>query len=199
VLRPRGRESRKGKGFVQPLTAHEHWHNDVAYINIAGTFVFMAKLGDHELSAGGGKNLQRVNIETDIENVKVRLEGEELKGKSADAAQKERSVIILHYQLIAATRMTAAKKHKVPARKLGFTDVRECFRNYFERAAGRSQKMARQHFLKALDPIANCKIPHRPGRSCKRECYHQRTRGDSFPGRRIKNSDNLTHGTAKTT
>ena len=46
VLRPRGRESRKGKGFVQPLTAHEHWHIDVAYINIAGTFVFMATVID---------------------------------------------------------------------------------------------------------------------------------------------------------
>ncbi len=42
MLRPRGKESRRGKGFVQPLTAHEHWHIDVAYINIAGTFVFMA-------------------------------------------------------------------------------------------------------------------------------------------------------------
>lgn len=143
--------------------------------------------------------LQRVNIETDIENVKVRLEGEELKGKSTEAAQKELSIIILHYQLIAATRMTAAKKHKVPARTLGFTGVRECFRNYFERAAGRSQKTARQHFLKALDLMANCKIPHRPGRSCKRECYHRRTRGDSFPRRRIKDSDNLAHGKAKTT
>ena len=46
VLRPRGKESRKGKGFVQPLTAHEHWHIDVAYINIAGTFVFMATVID---------------------------------------------------------------------------------------------------------------------------------------------------------
>jgi putative transposase len=46
VLRPRGKESRKGQGFVQPLTAHEHWHIDVAYINIAGTFVFMATVID---------------------------------------------------------------------------------------------------------------------------------------------------------
>jgi hypothetical protein len=46
VLRPRGQESRKGKGCVQPLTAHEHWHIDVADINIAGTFVFMAKPGN---------------------------------------------------------------------------------------------------------------------------------------------------------
>ena len=60
VLRPRGKESRKGKGFVQPLTAHEHWHVDVGYINIAGTFVFMAKLGEHELTADGRKNLQRL-------------------------------------------------------------------------------------------------------------------------------------------
>ena len=46
VLRPRGKESRKGQGFVQPLTAHEHWHIDVARINIAGTFVFMATVID---------------------------------------------------------------------------------------------------------------------------------------------------------
>ncbi len=46
VSRPRGRESRKGKGFVQPLTAHEHCHIDVAYINIAGTFEFMATVID---------------------------------------------------------------------------------------------------------------------------------------------------------
>jgi len=60
VLPPRGRESRKGQGFLQPLTAHEHWHSDVADINIAGTFVFMAKLGEHELTANGRKHLQRL-------------------------------------------------------------------------------------------------------------------------------------------
>jgi len=60
VLRPRGRESLKGKGFVQPLTAHEHWHIDVADINIAGTFVFLAKLGEHELTADVRKNLRRL-------------------------------------------------------------------------------------------------------------------------------------------
>lgn len=30
--------SRKGQGFEQPLRPHEHWHIDVAYVNIAGTF-----------------------------------------------------------------------------------------------------------------------------------------------------------------
>jgi hypothetical protein len=51
----RGKESRQGKGFVQPLTAHEHWHIDVADINIVGTCVCMAKLAEHKLTADGTK------------------------------------------------------------------------------------------------------------------------------------------------
>jgi len=36
----------KGKGFVQPLRPHEHWHVDVAYLNICGTFYFLCSLLD---------------------------------------------------------------------------------------------------------------------------------------------------------
>ena len=36
----------KGKGFVQPLRPHEHWHVDVSYINIAGTFYYLCSLLD---------------------------------------------------------------------------------------------------------------------------------------------------------
>ncbi len=38
--------SRKGTGFVQPLRAHEHWHVDVSYINICGTFYYLCSLLD---------------------------------------------------------------------------------------------------------------------------------------------------------
>lgn len=33
--------SKKGTGFVQPLAPHQHWHIDVSYLNIAGTFYFL--------------------------------------------------------------------------------------------------------------------------------------------------------------
>ena len=33
--------SKKGTGFEQPLAPHEHWHVDVSYLNIAGTFYFL--------------------------------------------------------------------------------------------------------------------------------------------------------------
>jgi putative transposase len=35
------RASKKGTGFVQPLKPHEHWHIDIAYINVAGTFYYL--------------------------------------------------------------------------------------------------------------------------------------------------------------
>ena len=38
--------SKKGTGFVQPLRPHEHWHVDVSYINLAGTFYFLCSLLD---------------------------------------------------------------------------------------------------------------------------------------------------------
>ncbi len=38
--------SSKGKGFAQPLKPHEHWHVDVSYLNIAGTFYYLCSLLD---------------------------------------------------------------------------------------------------------------------------------------------------------
>ena len=32
--------SKKGNGFEQPLSPHEHWHVDISYLNIAGTFYY---------------------------------------------------------------------------------------------------------------------------------------------------------------
>jgi putative transposase len=47
LLRPWLREaSKKGTGFVQPLRPHEHWHTDVSYLNIAGTFYYFCGLLD---------------------------------------------------------------------------------------------------------------------------------------------------------
>jgi putative transposase len=42
----RGKPSKKGTGFEQPLAAHEHWHVDVTYVNIAGTFYYLCALLD---------------------------------------------------------------------------------------------------------------------------------------------------------
>lgn len=41
-----GRISRKGTGFVQPLRPHEHWHIDIAYLNLSGTFYYLCSILD---------------------------------------------------------------------------------------------------------------------------------------------------------
>jgi putative transposase len=41
-----GKKSKKGTGFVQPLEAHQHWHIDISYINICGTFYYMCSILD---------------------------------------------------------------------------------------------------------------------------------------------------------
>ena len=38
--------SRKGTGFVQPLRPHEHWHIDIANLNVAGTFYDLSSILD---------------------------------------------------------------------------------------------------------------------------------------------------------
>jgi transposase InsO family protein len=41
-----GKPSKKGTGFGQPLAAHQHWHIDVSYINISGTFYYLCSILD---------------------------------------------------------------------------------------------------------------------------------------------------------
>jgi len=38
--------SRKGKGFHQPSGPHKHWHIDMAYLNLGGTFYHMCSILD---------------------------------------------------------------------------------------------------------------------------------------------------------
>lgn len=38
--------SKKGKGFVQPLAPHEHWHIDISYLNVLGTFFYLCAVLD---------------------------------------------------------------------------------------------------------------------------------------------------------
>jgi putative transposase len=46
-LAPRGgKPSQKGKGFEQPVRPHEHWHVDISYLNICGTFFYLCSLLD---------------------------------------------------------------------------------------------------------------------------------------------------------
>jgi len=46
IGRHKVKASLKGTGFVQPLQPHEHWHIDVSYLNICGTFYYLCAVLD---------------------------------------------------------------------------------------------------------------------------------------------------------
>ena len=46
LSRWRGKLSNKGKGFQQPAGPHQHWHVDISYLNLAGTFYYLCSVLD---------------------------------------------------------------------------------------------------------------------------------------------------------
>src|SRR5262245_53341515 len=36
--------SKKGTGLVQPVRPHDHWHIDVSYLNLGGTFYYLCSV-----------------------------------------------------------------------------------------------------------------------------------------------------------
>lgn len=46
LSRWKGKPSRKGTGFDQPPQPHQHWHIDVSYINVSGTFYYLCSILD---------------------------------------------------------------------------------------------------------------------------------------------------------
>ncbi len=63
----KGKPSQKGTGFVQPLAAHEHWHTDISYININGTFYYLCSFLDGMSRYIVNWEIREAMTETDVE------------------------------------------------------------------------------------------------------------------------------------
>ncbi len=59
--------SRKGTGFVPPLKAHEHWHVDVSYVNVCGTFYYLGSFLDGYSRSIVHWEIRESMKETDVE------------------------------------------------------------------------------------------------------------------------------------
>lgn len=46
MMRWNHKPSKKGTGFVQPEGSHQHWHIDICYLNICGTFYYLCSILD---------------------------------------------------------------------------------------------------------------------------------------------------------
>jgi putative transposase len=63
----KAKPSRKGTGFEQPLQPQQHWHIDVSYINVCGTFYYLCSVLDGCSRFLVHWDLREAMRETDIE------------------------------------------------------------------------------------------------------------------------------------
>ena len=75
--------SKKGTGFIQPLKAHEHWHIDISYLNIAGTFYFLISILD-----GYSRFIVHWDIRTTMLEEDVQIVVQRAKEKFPDACPR---------------------------------------------------------------------------------------------------------------
>jgi transposase InsO family protein len=61
------KSSKKGTGFAQPLTAHQHWHIDVSCLNIGGTFYYLFSILDGFSRSIVNWDIRESMTEADIE------------------------------------------------------------------------------------------------------------------------------------
>jgi len=68
-----GKPSKKGTGFAQPMAAHQHWHIDVSYLNIGGTFYYLCSILDGYSRYIVNWDLRESMTEADIEIILQRV------------------------------------------------------------------------------------------------------------------------------
>ena len=73
LSRWKAKPSRKGSGFEQPLQPHQHWHIDVSYINVCGTFYYLCSVLDGYSRSIVHWDLRESMRETDIEVILERV------------------------------------------------------------------------------------------------------------------------------
>lgn len=61
--------SKKGTGFQQPILPHEHWHVDVSYVNIKGTFYFLCSVLDGHSRFLVHSELRETMKEAEVETI----------------------------------------------------------------------------------------------------------------------------------
>lgn len=72
--------TKKGTGFVQPLRPHEHWHVDISYLNLGGTFYFLATVLDGASRYVAhweiGETMKEAEMELVIQRAREKFPGE---------------------------------------------------------------------------------------------------------------------------
>ena len=135
---------------------------------------------------------QRGDIETDIENFKVVLDGEHIRARTVPMFHKELLTSFVGYNLVCQFRRQAAKLAQVKPRRLSFTRVWTTFREFLINTRLTDSILARKQFDLALHYASRMKLPNRPGRVYPREAYRQTHKSHGFKKRKSRDENKKT-------
>lgn len=131
--------SKKGTGFNQPSAPHRHWHMDIAYLNIAGTFYYLCGVID-----GYSRLMVHFEIRETMKEVDVEVILQRAREKFPDATP--RVITDNGPQFV-------AKDFKVFIRLAGMTHVRTS--PYYPQSNGKMEawnKLAKNEVIRPKAP-----------------------------------------------
>ena len=132
--------STKGQGFVQPTRAHAHWHIDVSYLNICGTFYYLCTVLDGYSRYIVHWEIRETMTETDVETILQR-------GREAFPGARPRIISDNGPQFL-------ARDFKAFVRLCGMTHVRTS--PYYPQSNGKIEswhKTVKRECIRPLTPL----------------------------------------------
>jgi hypothetical protein len=130
---------------------------------------------------------RRLDIETDIRDLKQTLSMDRLSGRSREMVQKELVVGVLSYNLVNQVRRLAAQPGRVEPRRLSFAGTWSLVRGLMRAvSAGLPEDQWQARFDQLLRWAGQRKLPARPARRSYPRTVLPRTA--SFPKRRLTNA-----------
>lgn len=123
---------------------------------------------------------RRYDVEHNIRDLKVSLDVEHIRAKSAAMVRKELLCSVVAYNLLLEFRRESAHLAGVPPRRLSFTEVWNTFTICLLRQPPASREEWLRRYERAVQQASRAKLPHRPGRSYPRRAHPRRPKSTKF-------------------
>jgi hypothetical protein len=162
--------------FAIPVRLHE-------LKSVGGEVICLVTDLSHDIDEIAQLYGRRWSVETDLSQVKVTLDMENIRAKSEDMFYKELMTSMVAYNLTIQFRRQAAAQANLPPRRLSFTGVWGTFRIFLLENRSTNLTDWRNAYERALKFAAKEKLPNRPGRSYPREAYKRRPKSTHFKKR----------------
>ena len=116
----------------------------------------------------------RYDVEHDIRDLKVTLGIENIRAQSDEMVRKEVLCSMVAYNLVVQLRRVAAKRAKLPPRRLSFTGVWNTLEAWCLSGGSFDIATWKDRYESAVKMAMRAKLPNRPGRSAPRRAHPKR-------------------------